>query len=128
MNVVISVPVYAHLYLNDTYNLILMYKIFTFNFILMHSFVVVFSWPVDRKLNFGEVRSETSLVRSSQANNIVSWQEYFPLLKNKEFTCARCWQHIFKMLILGWLNNGKTQSSESAASLEEVIVEMTQCQ
>ena len=65
MNVVISVPVYAHLYLNDTYNLILMYKIFTFNFILMHSFVVVFSWPVDRKLNFGEVRDITGAIEPS---------------------------------------------------------------
>ena len=52
---------------------------------------------VNRKLHSSEVQSDLSLVQSSWANNIVSWQEYLPLPKSK--VCMRAWrqQQVFKM-------------------------------
>ena len=52
----------------------------------------------------------------------VSGQEYFPVLKNV-CACMHGVGHDLKILLLCWLMKGKTRSSESVASWEEVIVE-----
>ena len=80
---------------------------------------------VDRKLHSGEVQSETSLGRSSWTAT-QSVGKMLPLAKNKVCMCTQRWRHIFKMLLLHWLNKGKTQSGSVASSVE-VIVEMPGC-
>ena len=81
---------------------------------------------VERKLHSAEVLSdsETLLVQMIWANDTFSWQEYFPVSKNKVCMSAWCRQHSFKFLLFGLLNKGKMRSSESAASSE---VEAPQC-
>ena len=50
-----------------------------------------------------------------------------PCQKTKVCMHTRRQQHIFKMSLLWWPNKGKTRSSKSAASSEEVIVETPLC-
>ena len=75
---------------------------------------------VDRKLHSGEVQSETSLGRSSWTAT-QSVGKMLPLAKNKVCMCTQRWRHIFKMLLLHWLNKGKTQSGSVASSVEVIV-------